>query len=170
MEYAFLNNDSSGATVHLTSPSGDELLHATVLQDNDYIFTSFSEEPNHLVMFFSNTNGNFFMKTDFNNQEIWSEQVKFKESDRGMIVDLVKTGGYYYCLGDHGREPDGLSVIKYDDFGKKLFHRNLNLDSRNYSPEVHFIELINGSLVFLQPSDNYYRCEGGNCYILHIFK
>jgi hypothetical protein len=170
MEHAFLNNDTTGVTVHLTSPIGDDLFQSTVLQDNDFIFTRFSEDPNHLIMFYSNGNGKFLTKTDFDSQVVWSERVKFTDSDKGDIRDLRKIGTSYYCLGDHGWQPDGLSVIKYDESGEMLFHKNLLFDSKNYSDEVHFTELNNGDLVFLQPPDNYFDCEGYNCYILQIFK
>ena len=170
IEHAFLNNDTTGVAVHVTSPYGDEHSQSTVLQDNDYNFTRFSEDPNHLIMFYSNRNGKFLTKTNFDNEVVWSERVKFIDSDRGDIRDLKKIGTSYYCLGDHGWQPDGLSVIKYDESGKMLFHKNLLFDSKNYSDEVHFTELNNGNLVFLQPPDNYYDCEGYNCYILQIFK
>jgi hypothetical protein len=170
LDRAFLNNDTTGVTIHVTSPNGDELFQSTVLQDNDYIFTRFSEDPNNLIMFYSNRNGKFLTKTDFDSKVVWSERVKFIDSDRGDIRNLRKIGTSYYCMGDHGWQPDGLSVIKYNESGEILFHKNLRFESKNYSPEVHFTELNNGNLVFLQPPDNYFDCEGYNCYILQIFK
>ena len=139
IEHAFLNNDTTGVAVHVTSPYGDEHSQSTVLQDNDYIFTRFSEDPNHLIMFYSNRNGKFLNKADFDNEVVWSERVKFIDSDRGDIRDLKKIGTSYYCLGDHGWQPDGLSVIKYDESGKMLFHKNLLFDSKNIA--MKFISL-----------------------------
>ncbi len=170
LEYAFLNNDTRGAAVHLTSPVGDELFHGTILKENNYIFTRFSEDPNHLIMFYLGTNGKFLEKIDYNSQVVWFEQVKFIESDNGMILDLVKIGGYYYCLGEHGLKRDAIGVIKYDETGEKIYQRNFKLINMEYDPDHHFTEMDNGSILFLEPVEHNPECQSDYCYALQIFK
>jgi hypothetical protein len=163
------NDDSIGASLHITDPVGNELVQGKLSLEADDISIYLAEDPGYLVSSIRHESSLSLIKSDYNSHIDWSTPYEMVNAGSAELWGVKKIGAHYFAFGKYGAYAGTFYFVRFDEFGKNELTFRTPLYRYSFIEEIQFTELNNGRIALIQPHESSEYCFYPNCYSLQIF-